>query len=143
MTESNYDGSVVLCFCCTQGLGSALGDGAEPNVILMSDALRLRFDTANGDIIGADASCCLMSHTERSFTEAAPPEEAMANLSPYLEVSSSRLALIPLDDLSERLCWEFRGRFMGNEYLVYLDAETGEEVRIVRILSDESGTAEG
>lgn len=142
--HSNCDGSVVVSYCCTQGLGSALSEGEEePSVIMMNDTVRLRFDTGNGDIIGADASSCLMNHTERSFTEVAAIEQAQANLSPYLSVSSSRLALIPTDDLSERLCWEFRGSFMGSEYLVYMDAATGDEVRIVRIISDESGTAEG
>ena len=141
--HSTYDGSVVVSCCCTQGLGHALADGEEePSVIMMNDAVRLRFDTATGDIIGADASKCLMNHTERSFADVTAAEQAQANLSPYLSVSSSRLALIPMDDFSEKLCWEFRGSFRENEYLVYMDATTGEEVRIVRIISDENGTSE-
>ncbi len=51
------------------------------------------------------------------------------------------LALIPMPDGSEKLCHEFTGSFAGERYAVYLDAETGDEVRISRLINDENGTS--
>ena len=67
------------------------------------------------------------------------PEQAAEKLSPNLEVGSSRLALLPLSNGTEKLCWEFSGSFSGAEYRVYMDAATGDEIMIRRFVSDGSG----
>ena len=51
-------------------------------------------------------------------------QEAAVALAPSLEISSTRLALIPHYS-QEILCYELRGTADGQEYLVYLNAETG------------------
>ena len=117
--------------------------GAEDGILVYGDMIRLWLDRGTGEVIGADTENWLYSHTERSFPQRIiAEEEARAELSPFLEVTDSRLALIPLDDGTERLCWEFRGGFSGSEYLVYLDAGTGDEVRISLLVSDETGTSQ-
>lgn len=142
----NYEDSVLITFACVSALpngGSADGGEVEGSdkVIVYADSVRLRFDLESAAVIGADARGFLYCHTERELKNAVlSREEAEAALSTYFEVTDARLALLPLDDLSERLCWEFRGGFGGDEYLVYIDAQTGEEVRIARIISDENGT---
>ncbi len=114
--------------------------GAEEGILVYGDMIRLWLDRTNGEVIGADIANWLYNHAERSFPQTIiPAEEARAELSPYLEVSGARLALIPLDNGTEKLCWEFRGGFSGSEYLVYMDAETGDEVRISLLVSDENG----
>ena len=60
-------------------------------------------------------------------------------LRPGLEIVQTNLALIPQDDQTEKLCYEYKVRFGGNDYAVYLDAVTGDEVQIFRIIEDESG----
>ena len=55
-------------------------------------------------------------------------------LSGRLEVTGSRLCVVPLEDEQrERLCWSFAGMFAGDEYWVLVDAADGEIVDILRL----------
>ena len=67
------------------------------------------------------------------------PEAAIA-LAPSLEISSTRLALIPHYS-QEILCYELRGTAEGQEYLVYLNAETGAAEEILQVVVEEEGEA--
>ena len=44
-----------------------------------------------------------------------------------------RLCLIPQES-GERLCYEFSGTYAGMLYLVYIDANTGEQADVLRIV---------
>ena len=111
-------------------------------VIVYNDTVRLWLERGTGAVIGADAASYLFSHKERELpSEIISSEQAARQLSPNLEIERTALALIPLADRSERLCYEFTGSFAGADYVVYLDARTGDEVRILRLISDENGTS--
>ena len=45
----------------------------------------------------------------------------------------------PITPQTERLCYEFRGTCGGEEYIVYISVETGEEEQIFRIINTEDG----
>ena len=45
-------------------------------------------------------------------------------------------SLIPQDDQTEKLCYEYKVRFGGNDYAVYLDAVTGDEVSAYHYLPE-------
>ncbi|MBR6006176.1 MAG: hypothetical protein IK064_00960 [Clostridia bacterium] len=127
-------GSVMFTFAPKTTLG-------ENEVLLLADKVGVWVDRNTREVIGADAYEYYFNHAERSFPSALmQSDEAACGLSPWLEVSSSRLALLPLGDGTETLCWEFRSSFSGGEYLVYLDAESGDEVSIMRCICDESGS---
>ena len=54
---------------------------------------------------------------------------------------SEGLALIPTEGKEERLCWEFKCEAEdGTHFIVYADALTGEEVKLLLLLEDENGT---
>ena len=132
VSRQYYGGGVLFGFACTT-------DGGGGSVLLPGDLIRIRLG-GDGSVELIDASACLMNHGERELPDGLlTAEEAAAGLSPRLEISGERLALLPLDDLTERLCWEFRGTAGERGYLVYLDAATGEEVRILRLIEDENG----
>ena len=54
------------------------------------------------------------------------------------EAEGSRLCLIPVDG-GEVLCYEFYGAYGGNDYYIYVDAATGNEVEVFTVI----GTAQG
>ena len=117
------------------------GESAD-GILVYGDLIRLWLDRNTGEVIGADTENWLYSHFVRELPEEIlSADEAAEGLSPFLEVTGTRLALIPLPDGTEKLCWEFRGGFSGADFLVYMDAETGDEVTIFRFISDENGTA--
>lgn len=118
------------------------GGTFEVRVILYNDLVKLWLERESGEVVGADAENYLFSHVERPLSGAViGSDEAAKRLSPMLEVEKTALALIPLPDQSERLCHEFTGSFAGSTYLIYLDACTGDEVRIFRLINDENGSS--
>ncbi|MBR5947337.1 MAG: germination protein YpeB [Clostridia bacterium] len=165
-----YENSVMICYAAVQRVSFSIADGGlheiisddadmsevinairseeredgaeESRVILYNDTVKLWLSRESGGVICADARSFLFSHTERELpSEIVSGERAAMRLSPNLELEKRALALIPMIDGSERLCYEFTGSFAGESYIVYLDAETGDEVRISRIINDENGSS--
>ncbi|MBQ8620551.1 MAG: germination protein YpeB [Clostridia bacterium] len=123
-----YDGMVVVNFAAVQD-----------HVLLYPDQVKLQISMATGRIVGAECSQYLTNHHMRSALEPALPlEHAQLTLSDRLKVQRSRLCVIPTD-AGEKLCWEFQGTFSGETYYVYVDADNGEAVEILRIARTESG----
>ena len=50
------------------------------------------------------------------------------------------LAVIPTEWQTEILCYEFKGKVEDREFLVYINAETGEEEDILVIKDTPNGT---
>ena len=145
-----YPGAVLISYAATQNIDAETSDSGSSaesaanaggnNVIIYNDLVKIWIDRTTKKIVGADARNYLFSHTERSFpTVLAAEEDVRTNLAPGLEIVQTNLALIPQDDQTEKLCYEYKVRFGGNDYAVYLDAVTGDEVQIFRIIEDENG----
>ncbi len=115
---------------------SDLGTRVYPDLVKVSVAMD------NGEILGYDARGFLVNHTERSYPEDLFSEiQAEQLVSPKLTISSQRLAIIPTDNLEEKLCYEFTCKAEnGRNVLVYINAETGEEEDILILIESESGT---
>ena len=83
----------------------------------------------------------LNAHTNRNFTEnIISIEEARTKLSDNVEIANERMAVIPLDDKTEKYCYEFQGRVENKQFLVYINAETGAEEEILILLETPGGT---
>lgn len=124
-----YSGAAVINFAAT-----------KDEIILYNDLVKVWVDVDTKEIIGADARNYLFSHCERELAEPAiSPEEAEARVSVNLEIESRELALIPLTPETEKLCYEFKGRCGEDEYIVYIDAQTGYEQQIFVIINTENG----
>ncbi len=54
-------------------------------------------------------------------------------------VKMKRLALIPTEGGSKKLCHEFKGKYAGEDFIVYIDAKTGKEANILKIIHTENG----
>lgn len=130
-TYAQYYGGAALINCAaTQG-----------DVILYSDLIKVWVDRETLEVIGLDARNYLFSHTDRQLAEPTlPPEEAEAKVSPKLEIGSRELALIPLTPETEKLCYEFKCTLGEDSYIIYINAENGNEEQVFRIIDSEDGT---
>lgn len=112
----------------------------ENGVMLYPDLIKVWVDISANDVAGVDANNYLMSHKPRNIPAPALTEEdAQAKINVAITVTNARLALIPLDTNEEKLCWEFTGTVNGNEYIVYINAETGAEEDILIIQDTNEG----
>ena len=107
-----------------------------PDLVKVSVAL----DTCR--VVGFEARGYLMNHTERSIPQpAVSAADAQAKVGNDLKILSYQLALIPSLGEYEILCHEFKCETEdGKHYLIYVNAQTGDEERILLLLEDESGT---
>ncbi len=115
---------------------SANGVTCYPDLIKVSVAMD------SGEVCGFEALGYISSHTERSLPEAeVSADEAAAALPGALGVLESSLALIPTAWGEEKLCHEFVCE-NGDEqkFIVYVNALTGEQEKILILLEDENGT---
>ncbi|HWQ58238.1 MAG TPA: PepSY1/2 domain-containing protein [Clostridia bacterium] len=124
-----YSGAALINFAFVQD-----------DAIVYNDLIKVWIDMETYDIVGADARNYLFSHTDRDIpAPTLSAEEAEAKVSVNLDIQSRKLALIPLTSTKEKLCYEFKGKCDGDEYIVYIDAETGEEQQIFVIINTENG----
>jgi germination protein YpeB len=124
-----YSGICLINFAAVQN-----------GVILYSDLVKVWVDRETSKIVGLDARNYRFSHTWRDLPQLKiSKQEATDLLSENLEVKDVQLALIPITPQTEKLCWEFKGTFSGESYIVYINALTGDEEQIYRIIDSESG----
>ncbi|MBQ9833141.1 MAG: germination protein YpeB [Clostridia bacterium] len=124
-----YNGVVVINFAATQD-----------DVILYNDLVKVWIERSSLEVVGIDARNYLFSHTQRELKEPQITlEEAREKLSKELNVQDSNIALIPLTPQTEVLCYEFKATIDNDEYIVYVNVETGEEEEIYKIINTETG----
>ena len=114
----------------------------QDDIIMYPDLIKVKVALDDGDILGMEATGYLNNHIDRSDLVAEiTAEEAKENLNSNLEISSERLAVIPKEDTEEEVfCYEFTGKIEDKEFLVYINAVTGEEEEILIILETDNGT---
>ena len=110
-------------------------------VIIYPDLIKVKVALDDGSVLGIETSGYLNSHTTRTFTNnIISKEKAKEVLNKDLQVESENLAIIPTKWNTEVFCWEFKGKVDDNEFLVYINAETGKEEDILIILNTPEGT---
>ncbi|HLS91328.1 MAG TPA: PepSY1/2 domain-containing protein, partial [Limnochordia bacterium] len=110
-------------------------------VRIYPDLVKVSVALDNGEIVGFEAMGYLMAHHERTIP--APeitPDEARERVAMGLEVTGEvRLAVIPTETLDEVLTWEVPASLGGDRFLVYINAQTGDEEQILRIVRTSEG----
>ncbi|WP_026893563.1 germination protein YpeB [Clostridiisalibacter paucivorans] len=125
-----YDGSILYNFAYT-----------KDDVTIYTDLIKVKIALDNGEIIGFDASKYLKSHYEREIdTPEITKEQARERVRYDFDISKTRLAIIPDRGNNDLLCYEFRGKYKGLDFIVYINAATGKEEKILKIIKDENGT---
>lgn len=94
---------------------------------------------ADGSLAGIEAESYRANHRERELPAARMDKDAIRGcVSPRLSVEHIRLALIP-DGSSERLCYEISSEYDGLDYFVYIDAVSGAQADILRVIDTYQG----
>ena len=113
----------------------------QDDVIMYPDLIKVKVALDDGEILGIETSGYLNSHTKRDVKEPkVTVEEAKKSLNKDLTIESEELAVIPTEWKTEVLCWEFEGNVEGLDFIVYVNAETGEEEDILIITNTPNGT---
>ena len=111
----------------------------QEGVRIYPEIIRIRVCEEKGRVVGMDARGYLLNDKEWSFEYTLSETEARSALAEGLEPYAVNLALIPAEG-REVLCYEFGCTFGEDEYIVYLDANTGDEVCIYRVRTSAKGS---
>lgn len=112
----------------------------KDGVRVYPELIRVRVCESKGRVVGMDAMEYLLNHDpERTIGTSMSREAAQEKLSAGLTPYSAHLAVIPLNG-EEVLAHEFACTYGEEEYVVYLDAETGEELQVYRVQSSARGS---
>lgn len=112
----------------------------QNDVIIYPDLIKVKIALDNGEIVGFESKGYLSSHYERNIpSPKLTMEEARALITSKMEILSSGLAIIPTDYKTELFTYEFKGKLNDRDFLVYINAETGKEEKILMIIDTPNG----
>jgi spore germination protein len=113
----------------------------QGNVMVYPDQVKLQVALDNGQVLGYEALGYLTAHHQRAIASPAiSAAEARARISPRVQVLSEQLALIPTSSKGEVLTYEFKTKLGDDVFLVYINAQNGEEEQILKLLNLPNGT---
>lgn len=132
-TETYYFTDEGVCV-----INFAYQDG---RTVCYTDLVKVGVAMDNGEIMLLETGGYLANHTDRSFeTPAVTIEKAAEKVSTRLKIRKTQLALIPTDSGGGVRCYEFLCEAAdGQEILIYINAVTGEEERILILLKSDGG----
>ncbi|HEY8363581.1 MAG TPA: germination protein YpeB [Tissierellaceae bacterium] len=124
-----YDGTILFNFVNT-----------ENKVTIYPDLVKVKVALDTGEIVGFDASAYYLNHHDRKIDEPHLTEaEARSKVRQDFNIDSIRLAIIPKGK-NEVLCYEFKGKYNGSDFIVYINALDGSEEEILQLIKNENGT---
>jgi germination protein YpeB len=142
LADRGFDG-MVQSYHVTQGNVLTVNYfPMEDGVLLYPDLVKVSVALDTGELAGFSCHGWVLHHTQRSL--AAPAVDraaAQAVVCPDLQVLSYRLALIPTAGEDQVLCHEFQcSTADGSHVIVYVNAATGSEEKLLLLVEDETGT---
>lgn len=114
----------------------------ENGITMYPDLIKLKIALDNGEILALEAQGYLMAHEAgRALNEISIPIETARNLvNKNIKIEKEAMAVIPLDGGTEVLCYEFTGKFNGKTFIIYINATTGKEEKILMLQINKNGT---
>ena len=111
----------------------------EKGVIVYPDMIKVKVCQSRGVVSGFDATEYYLNHTSRKIEKPQiSKEKAIKNLSKDVEVESVKPCIIP-KNTAEILCYEVAGSYNGSTYYIYVNAKTGKEVEIFKVVETNQG----
>ncbi|MEA4825491.1 germination protein YpeB [Clostridium sp. JNZ J1-5] len=113
----------------------------QDNVAIYTDQIKLKIALDDGSVIGIESEKYLTSHVDKRDIPKPKISETQAKekVGKNLQVSSPKLAIVPTETNKEALCYEFSGKYRDDNFIVYINAETGYEQKILQIINTPNG----
>ena len=126
----NYENTAVVSYVYNQG-----------EVAIYPDQVKLKIALDDGSIIGIESEKFLVSHVEKRQipTPKITVAKAQERVGKRLKINKISLAIIPTETNKEVLCYEFLGSYKEKNFIVYINANTGYEQRIMEIIDTPNG----
>lgn len=108
--------------------------------IIYPDMIKVKISCSTGEILGWEAQSYAYNHIDRDLPQVEVAESnARSKVSSSLTIESQKLALIPIKYGNETLCYEYKCSLNNSTYYVYINAVTGEEEQILKVIRTTNG----
>lgn len=125
-----YQGSVVINYIYKDDKG----------ILYYPDMIKVKVSLKDGNILGVDAISYLTNHRERKWDKASLTiQQAQTKIKTKFNIQGKSLVVIPDEAGNEILCYEFKGKYRGKYYIVYVNANTGKEESILQVIDTDRG----
>ncbi len=126
---SDYNSIYYINYVCKVG-----------DTLIYPDMIKIKVSAKDGSIMGFEALNYIYNHKKRSIYTPKLSEDEVRDKVTDIEIERVRLALIPTDGGGESLCWEVAGKTNEDYYFFYIDAESGEEIDVFRVIDSGQGS---
>ncbi len=107
----------------------------EKGVVLYPDLIKVKVAMDDGEIIGFESLGYIMMHHPRELTSPSlTKEEARAFITEDFQVEKVNITVIPLESKREVLCYEFKGKYKEQDFIIYINGETGKMEKILQVV---------
>ena len=113
----------------------------QNNITLYPDLVKVKIAMDDGEVCSAETTGYIFNHKQRTdITATISIEEAKNVLNKNIEIKSEGMSIIPTDSKSEVLAYEFKGKINDKDFIIYINAKTGEEEEVLLIINTPGGT---
>lgn len=126
-----YGNTLVVNFAAKQG-----------NTVIYPDLVKVTVSLYDGSVVNFDAAGYIKNKKNRNIKDISGQRElAQSKVAGDLKILSYSPAIIPTDGTGEILTHEFKCETAsGEHYIVYINADSMHEERILILIEDENGT---
>ena len=140
LKQKGFDNMKETYYLAENGILTINYAYVQQDIIMYPDLIKIKVALDNGEILGIETTGYLSNHEERNLkTAKITKEEAKKKLNKNLNIMSEKMAIIPTEYKTEIFCYEFKGKIDDREFIVYINAETGEEEDILVIYNTPNG----
>ena len=140
LKQKGFDNMKETYYLAENGILTINYAYVQQDIIMYPDLIKIKVALDNGEILGIETTGYLSNHEERNLkTAKITKEEAKKKLNKNLNIMSEKMAVIPTEYKTEIFCYEFKGKIDDREFIVYINAETGEEEDILVIYNTPNG----
>lgn len=108
--------------------------------VIYPDQIKLKIALDNGEVVGIEAAHYLTAHAARKFPQKIISlAQARKMVSSAMTVKNIRKAIIPMESKREVYCYEFFGANGSDRFFAYINAISGKEERILKVVPSENG----
>ena len=111
----------------------------KDGIVYYTDLVKVKLALDDGSLLGIEAKSYCMNHCVRTKSAKIKADTAKSLIPQNLSVQRCCLAMVPTKDGGEELCYELRCELKGLEYFIYLSADSGKEVNVLRIIDSDQG----
>ena len=138
--KAGFDGMTVVWKASGNNVAQFNFAFEENGIVVYSDLVKVNVCMERGVVSAIEANEYFLNHTERKIAKAKITEAQATEKVSMIDVSSVRKAIVPVGETDERLAYEVYGKYEDAYYFVYIDAITGEELEIFKVVGTKNGT---